>query len=124
MQLEDASGNPVAQSGDFITLSSSDGTGMFFASPGSTTPITTVTTDGSGEANFFFYDTTVGAPTLTAVDANTHLTTHIATQQETVTPLGKPTPNAPTGTIQPSSGYDSPTFTWSSVPARFTTICI
>ena len=33
-----------------------------------------------------------------------------------VTPLAAPTPIAPTGTILTSTGYDTPTFTWSSVP--------
>ena len=33
-----------------------------------------------------------------------------------VTPLGAPTPLGPAGTIMTSTGYDLPTFTWSSVP--------
>ena len=31
--------------------------------------------------------------------------------------LAAPMPNGPSGTIFPSSGYDTPTFSWSSVPA-------
>ncbi len=115
VQVEDQYGNPVAESNDVIDLSTTSSTGQFFAVSTTAPPITAVTTDSTGAASFVYYDTTAGTPTLTAVDGNANLTAHTATQQETVTEMAAPTPASPLGAIAASSGFDTPTFSWSSV---------
>jgi len=78
VQLEDASGNPVAATSSVtISLSSSDG-GTFF---NGTTPITSITiAAGSSSASFTYENTTAGSSTLTA-SANGLTSVH---QTETV----------------------------------------
>ena len=83
VQVEDENGNPVSESGDVIDLSSSSGTGKFYANAGSNTPITTVTTGSGGSASFVYEDTVAGNPTLTATDtSNVNLLSGV--QKETV----------------------------------------
>ena len=106
--VADANGNTVAESGDTITLQSNFSTGIFYASASSTTPISFITTNSSGTASFVYYDTTAGTPTITATDANKHLTTHTATQQETVTALSAPTPSARAAPSRPAAATTRP----------------
>ena len=82
VQIEDQFGNPVAQSGDTVNLTSSSGTGTFLDSTG-TTPIASVPTNSSGAASFVYTDTATGTPLLTAADA-TNNTLTAGTQTETV----------------------------------------
>ena len=102
VQVEDAKGNPIAESGDTISLSSTSGTGEFFAAGTTSPPISTVTTSSSGAASFVCYDSTAGAPTLTATDTNPTLTIPAATQQETV---NAPASNSPLGLVPTGAGY-------------------
>ncbi len=68
VQLADANGNPITD-GETVNLQTSDGTGRFFSDAGGVTTITRVTTDANGQAAFFYEDSAVGTPKLTATDA-------------------------------------------------------
>ncbi len=72
VQLEDAYDNLGATSStaQTISLSTTGPTGSFFASQGSTSPITSVSiTPGLSRASFYYGDNRVGTPTLTASDS-------------------------------------------------------
>ena len=91
VQVEDQYGNATAENGDTINLSSNAGTGLFYLTPSGGSAITSVTTNASGAATFYYYDTTVGTPMLTATDTNAGLTIKTTHQTETVTQAGAST---------------------------------
>ncbi len=68
IQVNTLAGNPVV--GDVVNLSTDSGGGVFYNGNGAgAVVITSVITNASGQASFFYEDTTVGTPTLTATDA-------------------------------------------------------
>ncbi len=74
----------VGFANEVVNLSSSSATGVFYNSTGpGAAVITSVVTDASGNASFYYEDPTTGTPTLTATDAGTGIT---GTQMETVNP--------------------------------------
>ena len=84
VQVEDQFGNAVAESGDTVNLSTTSGSGLFYANATGVVAITSVTTGATGSASFVYYDQLAGTPTLTAKDTNTGLNTQTATQVDTV----------------------------------------
>ncbi len=88
MQLEDMFTNPVAAaSAQTVTLSSTSSGGAFFASAGSTTPITSVTIEtGQTTVSFYYSDSQTGTPTLTALDNSLNNVT--ASQTATIVTAG------------------------------------
>ena len=87
VQVVDQYGNVVTEAGDTVNLTStSTGAhgGLFYASAGSSTPITSVMTGPSGSVSFYYEDSTLGHPTITASDTNTRLVGPAAMQIETV----------------------------------------
>ena len=75
VQLEDANGNPSTSSiAQTINLSTTSTAGAFYATPTSTTPITSVVIPaGQSSASFYYSDTKAGTPTVTASDSRLHL---------------------------------------------------
>ena len=85
MQIQDAGGNPVAQTGSTRTVNLTTGSGGgSFRDSGDTTTITSVTIAvGVNSASFLYKDTVAGTPTITAATTSpTTLTS--GTQGETV----------------------------------------
>src|SRR5439155_509860 len=68
VQVQDASGNPVAFTAALnVLLNSSSNGGSFFSDPTCTTPVASVSiAKGDSAASFYFKDFTVGTPALTA----------------------------------------------------------
>ena len=68
VQRQDANGNPTTTGAITVNLATSaSSTGKFYSDASGTTVITTITiNDGSSSANFYYKDTAVGTPTLTA----------------------------------------------------------
>jgi hypothetical protein len=82
VQEEDSYGNPTTTAVTVNLSTSSSGTTEFSATPGSSSFTSIGIASGSSTATFYYGDTKVGTPTITA--AASGLTS--ATQQETVTP--------------------------------------
>ena len=85
VQLEDASGNPAASAtAQTINLSTTSGSGGFYANQSLSDPITSVViSPGQTSASFYYEDTLAGTPTLTANDTALG---SAPTQQEAVSP--------------------------------------
>ena len=86
VQLADTFGNPGATStsDQTIGLSTTSPAGAFYATPGSTSPITSVGIPaGQSSASFYYGDTKSGTPTVTAADTAFNSS---PSQQETVNP--------------------------------------
>ena len=99
----DVSVSGVSGSGDLVPSGSFSYSYFSAASPAfgpSTTPPTSLGT----------YTVTV---TFTSTDAN--YTGATGTTTFSIVTLAAPTPLSPVGTVSPSTGYDTPTFTWSPV---------
>ena len=56
VQVEDQFDNPVAESGDTVNLSTTSGSGLFYANATGTVAITSVLTGANGSASFVYYD--------------------------------------------------------------------
>ncbi len=86
LQLEDRYHNPaVSSTAQTIAFSTTSVAGAFYASAGSTTPITgVVLLPGQMTASVFYFDTTAGTPTVSAADSGLSST---PTQNETIEPL-------------------------------------
>ena len=85
VQLEDTYGNQgaVSTSDQTISLSTTSGTGAFYATQGSSTPITSVVIPiGQSSASFYYSDNTDGTPTVTASDSAFSSSSN---QKETIT---------------------------------------
>ena len=113
VSVVDSYGNAVGS--ELIDLSSSAGTGKFYANSSSTTAITSVTTASNGTASFVYYDTTVGTPTVTAMDDANHSV--VKTQQETVTTAAAATITFTTNPQSLTAGMDSGTISIKAVDA-------
>ncbi len=85
IQVRNSSNAAVAN--EVVKLTSSSPNGIFFSSAGAI--ITSVVTNGSGQASFFYEDSAPGTPTLTATDSAVASATK--TQMETITSIGVPT---------------------------------
>ena len=86
LELQDSSGNSAAAvSPQTISLTTTSAGGSFFATPLSTTSLTSVVfATGQSTISFYYFDTAAGTPALAAVDAA--FSSAPAAQQETVTP--------------------------------------
>jgi len=86
IQTRDATGAPKNVSADTtIDLTSTSGNGLFSLNATPWSNITSVTiTNGTNSANFYYKDSTVGTPTITAAE-NPDQSWTDATQQETIT---------------------------------------
>jgi hypothetical protein len=83
IQTQDSYGNPVSvKSNTIINLSSSSMNGRFYSDAGGTNRITSVTiSSGTNSASFYYKDTRVGTPTITAAKSGWYS----ATQREKIT---------------------------------------
>ncbi len=87
--LEDQYGNSgaVSTSAQTIDLSTTSGSGAFYATENSTSPITSVSIPaGQTSVSFYYEDTLAGTPTVTAFDSAFNSTNGTRTQDETINP--------------------------------------
>ena len=104
VQVQDANGNPVT-TGATVSLSTSSNGGSFYSDSGGNTQITSIViSSGQSSGNFYYKDTTVAGPTLTA--SATGLTS--ATTQFTISLLTADAPLTLSTSGELSLNYSSP----------------